>query len=147
MVFSKQKLVEQSLIKRKVKSNIDKGRLLNMALKKTKLSKRQKLEQSKACGALSYLLFGIIWFFMDEKMRNDKFAAFHVGQAIVFLITAAAVNILNSVLWIIPFFGIFTMAVLQIVLLVLFVYGVVMALTGQKKELPMIGHFARQFRL
>jgi uncharacterized membrane protein len=93
------------------------------------------------CSALAYLLIGIIWFFLDEKMRHDGFVKFHVQQAMVFLIMSmilqfiAGLSLLIS--WILtPLIG--------AIILVFLIIGIVHAVTGKKRELPIIGEYGRK---
>jgi len=97
---------------------------------------------SKTCAALSYLLIGIIWYFVDEKMKKDDFVKFHVKQALVLLVADIILQIAASFLW---FVGWFLAPLIGIFILVLFILGLVNSLNGKKKELPLIGQFAKYF--
>ena len=57
-----------------------------------------KSENGKLCAIIAYLLLGIIWYFVDEKVKKDKFAQFHVKQAIVFLVLSIIVNVIGGLL-------------------------------------------------
>jgi len=41
------------------------------------------VEQGKACAILAYFFVGIIWFFVDEKLKKNEFAKFHAKQAMI----------------------------------------------------------------
>ena len=41
---------------------------------------------AKTCAVLAYLAIGVIWHFLDENMRKDSFAKFHVKQALGLII-------------------------------------------------------------
>ena len=97
-------------------------------------------QQGKMCAILAYLLVGIIWYFVDEKMQKNKLANFHVKQA---LVLAAASLVGNALLfativffWLIPLF--------QIAILVFVVMGIINANNEEEKELPVIGRFAKK---
>ncbi len=101
-----------------------------------------EIQQGKICAMLAYLLIGIIWYFVDEKMKKNNFAKYHVKQALVLLIISLAGSIVLSMtfvlIWLIP--------VWQIAVFVLIVIGIMNANNGQKKELPIIGKFGEKFK-
>ena len=113
------------------------------------------IEEGKVCAILAYIVFivGLIWFFADEKMRKNKFAAYHVKQAIVLAITAVIIGILASVIVsifaFIPIFGWFLIGpliwILWLAILVLAIIGLINAVQGQMKPLPIIGQFGEKF--
>lgn len=97
---------------------------------------------SKICAILSYLLIGIIWYFLDDEMKKDQFAKFHVKQA---LVLAAASIIIQVVGTAIPLIGWFILLPLgNLLVLVLFVIGVANAACGKSKALPLIGQFSQK---
>ena len=49
---------------------------------------KKEIEEGKAAAVLSYLLIGIIWYFVDEKMKKNSYVKFHVQQAIVLIIAS-----------------------------------------------------------
>jgi len=103
-----------------------------------------------ACAVLSYLLVGIIWFFVDEKMKQSQFAKFHVKQALVLLIidivgiiALSIISMVLSPLWLVgaAISGILWF-VFYIGMLVLWVLGIINSATGKEKEVPVVGHLA-----
>jgi uncharacterized membrane protein len=111
---------------------------MNMANAKTSST---ETKDGKVCAILAYLLVGIIWYFVDEKMKKNTFANFHVKQALVLLIVSLAVSILLGMTfilaWLIPFW--------QVVIFVMIIIGMINANNEQKKELPIIGKFGNKF--
>ena len=102
-------------------------------------SNSSEIKQGKVCAILSYLLIGVIWYFADEKMGKNSFVKFHVKQALVLLILSLGGMILMNMLflfWLIPLYN--------IVVLVFAVIGIINANNGEKKELPLIGQFAKK---
>lgn len=90
---------------------------------------------------VAYVLF-FIPLLTDAK--NDPFVKFHVKQGLVLFIAAVAINVLAGV---IPVLGWTLIApVGSLATLVLFVVGVMHAVNGEEKELPLIGKFAEQFK-
>ncbi len=97
----------------------------------------------KVCAILAYLLVGIIWYFADEKMKKNTFAKFHVKQSLVLLIVSV---ILQAIGMIIPVIGWFLILPLSgIFSLVWIVLGILSAINGQYKELPLIGKYSTKF--
>ena len=91
----------------------------------------------KILSAIGYV--GIL--FLVPYLTNPKntFAVFHANQGLLLLIVAVVINAIGSIIpvigWfiILPLGGIFT--------LVLFILGVISALKGEEKRLPLIGNF------
>ena len=103
-------------------------------------SDNSEAKQGKVCAILSYLLVGVIWYFADDKMKKNNFVKFHVKQALVLLILSFGGVILMNMLflfWYLPLY--------HIVVLVFAVIGIINANNGEKKELPLIGQFAKKF--
>jgi len=99
-------------------------------------------EKSKICAILSYLLVGIIWYFVDENMKKDKFVKYHVKQGLVLLIVWVIGDIVFSI---IPVIGWILFPIFSLAMIVLMVLGIINAANGQEKELPIIGQFASKF--
>ena len=108
------------------------------------MAKEKKVgsDNARLCAALAYILIGIIWYFADEKMKNDSFVKFHVKQGIILLITGILINVVGSIIpiigafVIIPFGGLFV--------LVLWIIGTINVLNGNENPLPVIGGFAKK---
>jgi uncharacterized membrane protein len=114
-----------------------------MAKKTEEKKSSGNVEEGKVCAVLAYLLIGIIWYFVDEKMKKNSFVKYHVKQGLVLLILSIAVSIVGSV---IPFIGWFIILPLgNIAVLVLVVLGIINSVNGKEKELPVIGQFASKF--
>ncbi len=117
------------------------------------------VENGKVCAALSYILVGIIWYFVDDKMRKNKFANYHCKQGLVLLILSIALSIIFAILGALMFALMFVpgiglvvgglMTILSIIIwlcfLVLWVFGLVYALTGKMKPVPVIGKLGEKF--
>jgi len=101
-----------------------------------------EIKDGKICAILTYLLVGIVWYFVDEKMRKNNFVKYHVKQALVLLIVSLGGSLVLGMTfilaWLIPF--------LQIAVFVYIIIGVMNANNGGEKELPLIGKFANSFK-
>ncbi|MCX7657109.1 MAG: hypothetical protein N2Z57_00375 [Oscillospiraceae bacterium] len=94
----------------------------------------EDIEKSKAVSALAYL--GILFFLPLVAYPESQFGRFHANQGLLLLIFSVAGEIILGIIpivgWILlPFFG--------IAVLVYFILGLVNALNGKAKELPLIG--------
>lgn len=73
--------------------------------------------------------------------KDDPFVHFHVKQGFLLVIGEVAVWMLGMMFW--PFW--FLLHIVNIFLLVLAVVGIIRAAKGEMKELPFIGHYAKNF--
>lgn len=109
--------------------------------------KLKEIEEGKIVAILSYLLVGIIWFFIDEEMKKNSFVKFHVKQGLALVIIGFSFSILISILFGMVGFMMVNLSfmvlgglsqIINLGLLVLSVMGIVSAINGTKKELPWI---------
>jgi uncharacterized membrane protein len=98
----------------------------------------EEIEQGKTMAFVAYLIFFIP--LLMEDMRKNKFVMFHTEQAIVLLIFNIIAAILSTITC---GLGI----ILYIPWLVFLIMGIMNALNGQVKELPLIGKFGEKFNL
>ena len=100
------------------------------------------IEQNKAMGVLAYLSWLVLIPLFAAK--DSKFSRFHVNQGLVLAIVEIVWWIVEVVLGFIPIFGsiaIFLLGLLNIIFLVLAIIGIVNAVNGKAKELPIIGKY------
>ncbi|MBT4446111.1 DUF4870 domain-containing protein [archaeon] len=105
-----------------------------------------EVNNGKAPAVLSYFLVGILWWLLDEKVKKNAFVKFHVKQSLVLIIASIAVSVAGWILVFIPVIGWIALAVLRIGIFVLWIMGIVKAAQGAKKELPLIGSFAKNLK-
>lgn len=104
-------------------------------------------EEKKSTGkntgmaVVAYILF-FVPLLTDAK--DDPFVKFHVKQGLVLLIASIALQVVGAVVPVIGWFLILPLAGLAT--LVLFVIGILHAVNGEEKELPVIGQFAKNFK-
>ena len=94
---------------------------------------KDDIEKNKVMGLLAYILF----FIPLLAAKDSPFARYHANQGLVLFLAA----ILSSVILIIPILGWIIAPILSIVIAVLAVIGIINALNGKAKELPIIGKF------
>lgn len=106
----------------------------------------QDIESNKVMAILAY--FGILVLIPLFAAKESKFARYHVNQGLVLFIAEVAYGIvyaiLSSIIWAISwrlYFITRIIGIFSLVFLVLSVIGIVNAVNGQAKELPVIGKF------
>lgn len=80
------------------------------------------------------------------EYKDDEFVMFHAKQGLVLLIYGVICAIATPVLAFIPIIGWLAIFVLQVFGLVCLVMGILNAAQGMRKELPLIGKYAEQFK-
>lgn len=97
-------------------------------------------EKNKFMGIIAY--FWILWLVPILAAKESPFARFHANQGLVLWIAGVAVNIVSSILSIIPVIGIIfsiLAGIVSIGCLVLAILGIISAAKGEMKPLPLIG--------
>ncbi len=95
-------------------------------------------EDGRICAILAYFIIGIIWYFFDNKMKKNNFVKFHVKQAMGLIIA----DFLLMALLTISVIGLMLVPLFKLVAFVLAIVGIVNAVNGNKKELPIIGSYS-----
>ena len=93
----------------------------------------QDIEKNKVMALLAYIIFLIPLL----AAKDSKFARFHTNQGLVLFIGA----ILSSVITVIPIIGWIIAPIAGLAITVLAIIGIINALNGRAKELPVIGKF------
>lgn len=101
------------------------------------------VDNGKVCAILSYLFLGIIWYFVDDNMKKNTFAKFHVKQSLVLLVASLILQIIGTVIPIIGWFLILPLS--GLFSLIWMLLGILNAFNGQTKELPIIGKYSSKF--
>ena len=93
----------------------------------------QDIEKNKVMAVLAYIIF----FIPLLAAKDSKFARFHTNQGLVLFLG----GIIASVVAAIPVIGWIIAPIAGLVITVLAVIGIINALNGKAKELPVIGKF------
>jgi uncharacterized membrane protein len=101
--------------------------------------KAQGSQKNTGMAVLAYIIF-FIPLLTDAK--NDPFVKYHVKQGLVLFIGW----IVEMFVGVIPFAGWIIAPLLGVFLLVLFIIGIVNAVNGKEKPLPVVGSFAENFK-
>lgn len=93
----------------------------------------QDIEKNKVMALLAYIIFLIPLL----AAKDSKFARFHTNQGLVLFLG----GIIASVVAVIPVIGWIIAPIAGLVITVLAIIGILNALNGRAKELPVIGKF------
>ncbi len=93
------------------------------------------INTNRIFAVLSYL--GFLFIVPLIAVPNSKYARFHANQGLVLFIA----ELISSVLYMIPFVGWIAGAAASVLLTVMSVVGIVNAIQGRAKELPVIGKY------
>jgi uncharacterized membrane protein len=99
----------------------------------------QSPKKNTGMAVVAYIIF-FIPLLTDAK--NDPFVKYHVKQGLVLFIG----YIIEVFIGMIPVIGWIISPLLGIFLLVLFIIGIMNAINGKEKPLPVIGSFAQSFK-
>lgn len=108
------------------------------ALNEEQKSHESKHEDGKTIAIISYLTWIglLIAFIMNNEKKND-FAKFHIRQSLLLTLT----GIVGMFVFWLPLVG----WALALGLLILWIMGLISAINGEKKELPVIGKYAQEW--
>lgn len=106
----------------------------------------QEIEEGKTFAILSYALgiIGIPFFLVPLIMRNNEFSLFHAKQNLGLWLLGIAGGIVSAILSFICI-GIILAPILGIFVLVLLIMGLMNSISGEMKELPLIGPYASEW--
>jgi uncharacterized membrane protein len=125
----------------------------NKTLKKRPIrhSKREEdVDEGKLCAILGYIFpIGLLWYLLDNNLKDNSFVKHHVYQGLVLTITCFILQfVLLTFTGVFGFMNVIFIPVIlgiliQLSLLALFIIGLVYAIKGEYKSLPVIGEFAK----
>jgi uncharacterized membrane protein len=102
----------------------------------------------KSIAIISYLtIIGWIIAYVMHGNNKTQLGAFHLRQSLFLMITGFAVSILQWILIFIPLLGWIISILLYFVLLglfVLWIIGLIAAINGEEKEVPLLGKKAQE---
>lgn len=99
-------------------------------------------EEGKVAAILAYITWvGLIIAFVLNMEKKNEFAKFHIRQGLMIVLASIAIGII----WIIPILGWIVGFIGWIVLFVFWIMGLVSAINGTKKEVPLIGKWGQEW--
>ena len=117
------------------KSAVDAVKELNNTKDTTSEFDPADIEKNKVLCLFAYL--GILFLIPLLACQDSKFARYHVNQGIILFIA----NMILGVIAVIPILGWIVGGIGSIIAFVLMIIGIVNAVQGQAKELPIIGKY------
>ena len=109
------------------------------------MAKKQDDSKLFAFLATFFSILGFIIALLAKK--DDKYVMYYAKQSLVLFIAAIIANIASMILWIVPFIGWTLASIAQLLVLLLWVISWIYALSGEMKEIPVIGSYARSIKL
>lgn len=106
------------------------------------------IDNNVLMGVLAYLSILVIIPFMMAK--DEPFVRFHIKQGLVLLTLQVITFILSWFLALMYFFALFIGIIIPLVnlgILVLAIVGIVHVIKNEQKELPIVGQFAKFFKI
>ena len=96
--------------------------------------------EDKVVAIVAYLtLIGFLVAIIIHMNKKTKLGAFHLRQMLGFVLTAIAIGFCEVVLLFIPILGWLCVFVLWASMLVFWIMGLVAAINGQMKPMPVVG--------
>ena len=99
----------------------------------------QSSKKNTGMAVVAYILFFIP---LLTNAKNDPFVKYHVKQGLVLFIG----YVIEMFIGMIPIIGWVIYPLLGIFLFILFIIGIMNAIGGKEKPLPVIGSFAQNFK-
>lgn len=94
------------------------------------------VEEGKTMAIIAYItIFGLIIAFIMNNDKKNSFTSYHIRQSLGLGITALALGLVNYI----PFIGWILGMVGTILLIILWVMGLMSALNGEEKPVPVLG--------
>ena len=110
-----------------------------------KMSK--EVEDGKAFAFLGIFLTVIGFVIVLLAKKENKYAMHYAKQGLVLFIAYVIVAIGGMILAIIPVVGWIILTVLWVGIAVLWIMGLIYSLSGEEKDIPLIGDFAKKINL
>ncbi|WP_310992401.1 DUF4870 domain-containing protein [Aequorivita marina] len=94
------------------------------------------VEEGKTTAIIAYItIFGLLIAFIMNNDKKNTFAAYHIRQCI----GLGAVGLASYIIGKIPYVGWIASLLIGLLLIVLWVIGLIGALNGQEKPVPVLG--------
>ncbi|MBW3004979.1 DUF4870 domain-containing protein [Candidatus Woesearchaeota archaeon] len=104
----------------------------------------KEMEEGKIFAFLAYLLSIIGFLIVLLAKKDNKFAMYHAKQSLVLFI----VYMIGWVILVfIPFLGWGLLPVWWVIMVIMTIIGIINAVTGKEKPLPIIGKYAKKIKI
>ncbi len=99
---------------------------------------KEDIDKNKGMAIVAYILFFVP---LLTEAKESPFVKFHIKQAIMLIIAWVAVTILGMV----PVLGWIAAPIASLALFVFWIIGVINAVNGEAKQVPLIGKYADKY--
>lgn len=104
----------------------------------------QDIQDNKIWAALSYV--GILFILpLIINSGSSRYGKYHANQGLILFLTDIVVGIASAILGMIPVLGGILSALLSLCLFALMIIGIINAVNGKAKQLPLIGGLLHVF--
>lgn len=100
---------------------------------------KEDIDKNKGMAILAYIIFFIP---LLTEAKDSPFVKFHIKQAIVLIVASILVSVIGAV---IPFLGLLIAPIGSLVVFILWIMGLMHAINGEAKQVPVIGKYADQY--
>jgi uncharacterized membrane protein len=104
--------------------------------KETVIYSQEDIDANKTMGIIAYFIFFVP--LLVESAKNSPYAKFHANQSLLIVLAGIAVNVIGSLTSVI-LIGLLILPLGGIAVFVLWVMGLLNAINGVAKPLPLIG--------
>ena len=115
-----------------------------MSKKPVQKTAKKDDSDSKLFAFLGVLLTVIGYIIVVIARKNDKYAMYYAKQGLVLFIAWIIAAVAGWIVGWIPIAGNIMTWVLNVIMLALWIIGIIYSLSGEEKEIPIIGQFARK---
>ena len=102
------------------------------------------MEENKKNTGMAVVAYLVFFIPLLTDAKNDPFVKYHVKQGIVLLVSAIIAWLIIQAL---PVIGLVMAPLLDVAIIVLLIIGIMNAVKGVEKPLPLIGQFADKIKI
>lgn len=114
---------------------------------KRKIEKIDKKKDEKLYAFLATFLSIIGFIIALVARRDNKYVMFYAKQSLIVFIVSLIAGILASAFSILPIIGWIIHFALNIIVLLIWIMSWLNALSGEQREVPIVGHYGRKIDL
>jgi uncharacterized membrane protein len=114
-------------------------------MKKTKHNQKEKIDESKGFAFIATFLSIIGFVIAIIAKKNDDYVMFYAKQSLVIFIVSAVLSMLAQIFLNFLIIGQIINLAVTIIIMLMWVISWVFALSGIKKEVPLVGKYGRKF--
>lgn len=112
--------------------------------RKKSTTKSSKQDDSKTKAFITTFLSIVGFIIAIIAWRDDKYVMFYAGQSLVVFIVAIIAGAIQSIFLFVPIIGWIINAALSVIVFILWLLSWLYALSGETKEVPIVGYWGRK---